>query len=71
MKIDDFFENKGTILQFDKNSKLIWKKIIILNRKKLNPILQFANNENISLLQIILQNLSLRFKIRKFNLVKK
>ena len=40
-----FFENKGTILQFDKNSKLIWKKnYYTKTEKKLNPILQFANN---------------------------
>ena len=41
-----FFENKGTILQFDKNSKLIWKKnYYTKSEKKLNPILQFANND--------------------------
>ena len=67
-----FFENKGTILQFDKNSKLIWKKnYYTKSEKKLNPILQFANNDKYIVLQIIFQNLSLRFQIRKFNLVKK
>jgi len=41
-----FFDDKGTILQFDKNSKLIWKKNYYLkSEKKLGPILQFANNE--------------------------
>ncbi len=41
-----FFENKGTILQFDENSKLIWKKNYYTKaEKKLNPILQFANND--------------------------
>ena len=41
-----FFENKGTILQFDENSKLIWKKnYYTKTEKKLNPILQFANND--------------------------
>ena len=29
-----FFDNKGSILKFDNNSKLIWKKIIILKMKK-------------------------------------
>ena len=42
-----FFDNKGTILQFSENSKLIWKKnYYSKSEKKLNPILQFANNEN-------------------------
>ncbi len=41
-----FFDDKGSILQFDKNSKLIWKKNYYLKpEKKLNPILQFANND--------------------------
>ena len=40
-----FFDNKGTILQFDKSSKLVWKKNYYSKlEKKLNPILQFANN---------------------------
>ena len=42
-----FFDNKGTILKFGENSKLIWKKnYYSKSEKKLNPILQFANNEN-------------------------
>ncbi len=41
-----FFDNKGSIIKFDGNSKLIWKKnYYSKNEKKLNPILQFANNE--------------------------
>ena len=40
-----FFDNKGSILQFDDKSKLIWKKNYYSKfEKKLNPILQFANN---------------------------
>ena len=40
-----FFDNKGTILQFNNNSKLIWKKnYYTKSEKKLKPILQFANN---------------------------
>ena len=40
-----FFDNKGTILQFDKDSKLLWKKnYYSKSEKKQNPILQFANN---------------------------
>ena len=41
-----FFDDKGTILQFDRNSKLIWKKnYYSKSEKKLDPILQFANND--------------------------
>ena len=41
-----FFENKGSILKFDKNSKLIWKKNFYSNsEKKLNPVIQLANNK--------------------------
>ena len=40
-----FFDNKGTILKFDENSKLIWKKNnYSKSEKKLNPVLQFAKN---------------------------
>lgn len=40
-----FFDNKGTILNFDEKSKLIWKKnYYSKSEKKLKPILQFANN---------------------------
>jgi len=43
-----FFDNKGTILRFDENSRLIWKKnYYSKSEKKLNPILQFSNNKNI------------------------
>ncbi len=43
-----FFDNKGSILKFDKNSKLIWKKnYYSKSEKKLNPILQFANDDNV------------------------
>ena len=51
-----FFDDKGSILQFDKNSKLIWKKNYYLKpEKKLNPILQFANNDK---LLIVADNLT-------------
>ena len=40
-----FFDNKGTILQFDERSKLIWKKNYYSKaEKKLNPILQLGND---------------------------
>ena len=41
-----FFDNKGTILKFDASSKLKWQKnIYSKSEKKLNPVLQFANNK--------------------------
>jgi len=43
-----FFDNKGSILQFNNFSKLIWKKnYYSKSEKKLKPVLQFANNEKI------------------------
>mgnify|MGYP001170299903 CR=1 FL=1 len=43
-----FFDNKGSLLKFDKNSNLIWKKNHYSKReKKLNPILQFSNNNEV------------------------
>ena len=42
-----FFDNKGSILQFDEKSKLIWKKnYYSKSEKKLRPVLQFANNDD-------------------------
>ena len=41
-----FFDEKGTILNFSDNNKLIWKKnIYSKNDKKHNPILYFASND--------------------------
>ena len=43
-----FFDNQGSILQFNEKSKLIWKKnFYVKSEKKLKPILQFANNQKI------------------------
>tara|TARA_B100001121_G_scaffold170607_2_gene148922 strand:- start:578 stop:1882 length:1305 start_codon:yes stop_codon:yes gene_type:complete len=43
-----FFDNKGSVLQFDKDSKLIWKKnYYSKSEKKLKPILQFAHKDDI------------------------
>lgn len=40
-----FFDNRGSILQFNNDSKLIWKKnYYSKSEKKLKPILQFVNN---------------------------
>ena len=41
-----FFDDKGSILQFDENSNLVWKKnYYTKSEKKLKPILQFSNNK--------------------------
>ena len=41
-----FFENNGSLIQFDKESKLIWKKNYYSKlEQKQRPILSFANNE--------------------------
>ena len=42
-----FYDNTGSILKFDANSKLKWKSNIYnKNEKKLDPILSFASNDN-------------------------
>ncbi len=41
-----FFDSKGSILQFNSKSNLVWKKNYYSKlEKKLKPILQFANNK--------------------------
>ena len=41
-----FFDNKGTILKFDQDSRLIWEKnYYSKSQKKQNPILLFGSNE--------------------------
>ena len=51
-----FFDDKGTVLQFDERSKLLWKKnYYTKSEKKSNPILQFANDDKFL---IIADNLS-------------
>ena len=51
-----FFNDKGTVLQFDKRSKLIWKKnYYTKSERKSNPILQFANDDTFL---IVVDNLS-------------
>ncbi len=58
-----FFENKGTILKFNENSKLVWKKNFYLKQeKKLNPVLQFASNDKYL---IVADNLAKYFMLDK------
>ncbi len=41
-----FFDDQGSILQFDENSNLVWKRnYYTKSEKKLKPILQFSNNK--------------------------
>tara|TARA_B110001450_G_C17645478_1_gene491022 strand:+ start:456 stop:1802 length:1347 start_codon:yes stop_codon:yes gene_type:complete len=43
-----FFDNKGAVLKFDNNSNLLWKKNFYTKQeKKLKPILQMTNNNQI------------------------
>ena len=43
-----FFDNKGSLIKFDGNSNLLWKKNYYLkDEKKLNPILFFAKKNTI------------------------
>ena len=43
-----FFNDKGTIFNFDKNNKLIWKSNVYKKaERKLKPILYFASNDKI------------------------
>ena len=56
-----FFDDKGTILQFDKDSRLVWKKnYYTKSEKKLDPILQFANNDQFL---IVADNLTKFYKL--------
>ena len=56
-----FFNNKGSIIKFNNNSKLIWKKnYYSKSEKKLNPILFMASYENII---IVADNLSKYYAI--------
>ena len=56
-----FFDDKGTILQFDKNSRLVWKKnYYTKSEKKLDPILQFVNNDKFL---IVADNLTKYYKL--------
>ncbi len=42
-----FFDNKGSILKFDTNTKLVWKKnFYSKSEKKLKPMIALAINEN-------------------------
>ena len=56
-----FFDDQGTILQFDNNSKLVWKKnYYTKSEKKLDPILQFENNNQFL---IVADNLTKYYKL--------
>ena len=51
-----FFDNKGNLIKFDENFKILWKKnYYSKSEKKLKPILSFANDKN---LLVIFDNIS-------------
>ena len=51
-----FFDDKGSVLNFDQESKLLWKTNVYKKKdQKLKPILYFASNDNIL---IIVDNIS-------------
>ena len=56
-----FFNDKGSVLNFAKNNKLVWKSNIYSNNeKKQNPILYFASNDKIL---IVVDNLAKYYAI--------
>ena len=56
-----FFNDKGSVLNFAKNNKLVWKSnIYSKNEKKQNPILYFASNDKIL---IVVDNLAKYYAI--------
>ena len=60
-----FFDNKGTIINFDQNSKIIWKKnFYSKSEKKNNPNLYFAGNKKIL---IVTDNLAKYYAINISN----
>ncbi len=60
-----FFDNKGTIINFDQNSKIVWKKnFYSKSEKKNNPILYFAGNKKIL---IVTDNLAKYYAINISN----
>ncbi len=60
-----FFDNAGSILQFNQKSKLVWKKnYYSKSEKNLKPILQFANNNDVL---IVADNIANYYAIRLDN----
>ena len=52
----NFFDDKGSVLNFDQESKLLWKTNVYKKKdQKLKPILYFASNDNVL---IIVDNIS-------------
>ena len=51
-----FFDDKGSVLNFDQESKLLWKTNVYKKKdQKLKPILYFASNDNVL---IVVDNIS-------------
>jgi len=64
-----FFDNKGTIIRYDLNSKVIWKKNIYLkSEKKLNPKLFFAlKGDNLLVADNLAKYYSINIKFGELN----
>jgi len=60
-----FFDNKGSVMQFNDKSKMIWKKnYYSKSEKKLKPIMQFANDGKAL---IIADNIAKYYKLDLLN----
>ena len=60
-----FFDNKGTIINFNQNSKIIWKNNYYSKQEKKNsPILYFAGNKK---LLVVADNLANYYAINLLN----
>ena len=60
-----FFDNNGSVMQFNDESKLIWKKnYYSKSEKKLKPIMQFANDGKVL---IIADNIAKYYKLDLLN----
>jgi outer membrane protein assembly factor BamB len=64
-----FFDNKGTIIRYDLNSKVIWKKnIYSKSEKKLNPKLFFAlKGDNLLVVDNLAKYYSINIKFGELN----
>ena len=67
-----FFEKKGSILRYDKNRKIIWKKNHYLkSEKKINPNLEFLlDNQNLLITDSIAKYYSVNIKTGELNWMK-
>tara|TARA_Y100000996_G_scaffold142342_1_gene109014 strand:+ start:850 stop:2148 length:1299 start_codon:yes stop_codon:yes gene_type:complete len=67
-----FFEKKGSIIRYDQNRKIIWKKNHYLkSEKKLNPKLEFIlDNQNLLIIDTIAKYYSININTGELNWMK-